>query len=79
MTNQDLLYSTGNPTQHSVKSYMGKASEKEWIRICVSLSHSAGHLKRTQHCKSGMPQNKIKHLKVNQNLSGWKTIIELII
>ena len=29
--NKDLLYSTGNYTQYSVKNYMGKESEKEWI------------------------------------------------
>ena len=29
-----MLYSTGNSTQHSVVTYMGKASEKEWIHVC---------------------------------------------
>ena len=28
--NKDLLYSTGNSTQHSVITYMGKESEKEF-------------------------------------------------
>ena len=28
ITNQDLLYSTGNSTQYSVITYMGKESEK---------------------------------------------------
>ena len=28
MTNKDLLYSTGNSTQYSVKAYMGKESKK---------------------------------------------------
>ena len=32
---QDLLYSTGNSTQHSVITYMGKESEKEWIYVYV--------------------------------------------
>ena len=31
ITNQDLLYSTGNSIQYSVMTYMGKESEKEWI------------------------------------------------
>ena len=31
MTNKDLLYSTGNSTQYSVMTYMGKESKKEWI------------------------------------------------
>ena len=33
--NKDLLYSTGNSTQYSVKTYMGKESEKEWIYVYV--------------------------------------------
>ena len=32
---KDLLYSTGNSTQYSVISYMGKESEKEWIYVYV--------------------------------------------
>ena len=28
ITNKDLLYSTGNPTQYSVTAYMGKESLK---------------------------------------------------
>ena len=30
---QDLLYNPGHPTQYYVTTYMGKASEKEWIYI----------------------------------------------
>ena len=30
ITNKDLLCSTGNSTQYSVKAYMGKESKKEW-------------------------------------------------
>ena len=33
--NKDLLYSTGNSTQYSVITYMGKESEKEWIDVHV--------------------------------------------
>ena len=32
ITNKDLLQSTGNSTQYSVMTYMGKASKKEWIQ-----------------------------------------------
>ena len=31
--NKDLLYSTGNSTQYSVMTYMGKESKKEWIYV----------------------------------------------
>ena len=31
--NKDLLYSTGNSTQYSVITYMGKESEKEWTYV----------------------------------------------
>ena len=31
ITNKDLLCSTGNSTQYSVMTYMGKESKKEWI------------------------------------------------
>ena len=34
-TDKDLLYSTGNSTQYSVMTYMGKESKKEWIYIYV--------------------------------------------
>ena len=35
ITNKDLLYSTGNSTQYSVMTYMGKESEKEWMYVYV--------------------------------------------
>ena len=35
ITNKDLLYSTGNSTQCSVMTYMGKESKKEWIYVYV--------------------------------------------
>ena len=34
----DLLYNTGDPTQHSEVKEMGRRSEKECIFICVSGS-----------------------------------------
>ena len=33
--NKDLLYSTGNSTQYSVITYVGKETEKEWMYVCV--------------------------------------------
>ena len=35
MVNEDLLYSTGNPTQYSVLTYVGKESGKEWIDVYI--------------------------------------------
>ena len=35
ITNRNLLYSTENPTQYSVMTYMGKESKKEWIYVYV--------------------------------------------
>ena len=35
ITNKDLLYSTGNSTQYSVMTYMGKEPKKEWICVYV--------------------------------------------
>ena len=47
-----FLYSTGNRTQYSVITYMGKESEEEWIYLPVGLNHCVVHLKLAQHCKS---------------------------
>lgn len=38
MVNRDLLHSTGNSTQYSVITYMGKESEKAWICVCIQLN-----------------------------------------
>ena len=35
ITNKDLLYSTGNPTQYPVMAYMGKESKRVDICICI--------------------------------------------
>ena len=35
ITDKDLWYSTGNSTQYSVVTYMGKESKKEWIHVYV--------------------------------------------
>ena len=39
ITTVDLLYSTGNSTQYSVITYMGKESEKEWMYVHVQEIH----------------------------------------
>ena len=36
VTNKDLLYSTGNPTQNSVMTYMEKESKR--VAICITKS-----------------------------------------
>ena len=33
ITNKNLLYSTQNPTQYSIMTYMGKEPKKEWIHV----------------------------------------------
>ena len=35
ITNKDLPYSTGNPIQYSVITYMGKESAKQWVYVYV--------------------------------------------
>ena len=35
VVNKDLLYSTGNSTQYSIITYMGKEPDKEWIYVYV--------------------------------------------
>ena len=37
ITNKDLLYSTGNSTQYSVMTCMGKESKKEWIYVYIYI------------------------------------------
>ena len=36
VTNKDLLYSTGNSTQYSVITYMGKESERVDVRMRIT-------------------------------------------
>ena len=65
--NNDLLYSTGNSTQYSLVTYMGKVSGKEWIYVCIKLNHLL-HTWNWQHCKSSILQYKIKiKLKIKKN------------
>ena len=48
-TNKDLLYSTGNSSQYSVMTYMGKEVKKEWMY--VKLIHFTIQPKLTQYCE----------------------------
>ena len=61
---QILLYSTRSYIQYPVINHNGKEYEKEYMCVCVcvhiKLNHFAGHQKLTQHCKSTIPQLKIK-------------------
>ena len=50
-TNKHLLYSTGNSTQCSVMTYMGKESKDEWIYVYVKQNHYAVLLKLIEHYK----------------------------
>ena len=47
ITHKGLLYGTGNSTQYSVMTCMGKESEKEQIYVYVKLNYFAIHLKLT--------------------------------
>ena len=49
--NKIVLYSTGDSTQYSVMSYMGKESTKEWACVYVQLIYFVVQQKLTQHCK----------------------------
>ena len=50
ITNQDLLYSTGNSAQCYVAAWMGEEFGGEWKRVYVWLSLFAVYLKQSQHC-----------------------------
>ena len=50
ITNQDLLYSTGNSAQCYVAAFMGGEFRREGIHFYVQLSPSDVHLKLSQHC-----------------------------
>ena len=49
---------------NTVKSYRGKAPEKDWLFIYIYLNQVAGSLQQTQHWKSS-----ICHKKININFS----------
>ena len=74
--NKDLLYSTGYFTQYSG---MKKHIWKECVHVQVWLTHSAVHLKLTQHASSLLTPTKMKNSNSRNRLepgalcllSGW--------
>ena len=54
ITNENLLYSTGNSTQCSVVTKMGRKSKKQGIYVYVYLIHFA--VQQKQHCKATILQ-----------------------
>ena len=50
ITNEDLLYGTGNSVQCYRAAWMGGEFGGEWIHIHVMLNPFAVHLKLWQHC-----------------------------
>ena len=50
------MYGTGNSTQYSVITYLGKEFEEEWMCVHVYLNHFVGQQKSIQHCKSTILQ-----------------------
>ena len=53
------IYSTGNCTQHSVMTYMGRKWRKEWMYAKICLIHFAVQKKPIQHCKATILQQKL--------------------
>ena len=60
VTNENLLYSTGNSTWCSVVTQMGRKSKKEEIYLDIRLIHFAVQKKLTQQCKATILQLKKK-------------------
>ena len=54
ITNENLLYSTGNSTQCSVVTWVGRKSKKEGIYVYIWLIHFIVQQKLTQHYKATM-------------------------
>ena len=50
ITDKDLLYSTGNSAQWYVAAWMGEEFGGRMDTVYAWLSHSAMHLKLSQHC-----------------------------
>ena len=68
-TNRDLLNSTGNSAQCYVAAWMGGTFRGEWIHTPFYV-----HLKLSQHCKSAIPQYKIKSLKTIWSQQGREKV-----
>ena len=64
ITNENLLYGTGNSTQHSVVTQMGKKSKKRGNIYTVQLIHFTVQEKLTQHYKATILQQKFKKRKL---------------
>ena len=56
VTNENLLYSTGNSIQYSVMASMGRKSKKQGIYIYMYLIHFVVQQKLTQHCTATILQ-----------------------
>ena len=56
ITNENLLYSTGNSTQSSVVTWMVRKSKNEWIYVYIWLTHFTVEQKLTQRCKTTILQ-----------------------
>ena len=60
LANGDLMQSTENTTQYSVRLYVGKESEREWICVHIRLNHFVMQQKLSQPCKSTILQWNLK-------------------
>ena len=49
ITNEDLLFSTGDSAQCYVSAWVGGTFGGEWIRVAVWLGSSAVHLKLSHY------------------------------
>ena len=52
ITNENLLCSTGNSTQCSVVTYMGRKFKKEWIYVHIIADSLCCLAETKQHCKA---------------------------
>ena len=50
ISNKDLLSSTRSSAQWYVAALVGEEFGREWIHVCVWLSHSSATLKLSQYC-----------------------------
>ena len=62
---KNLLYATGNSTQCSVMTYLGKESEKSGFMICMYDRLTTIQQKLTQHCRSTILQLKKITIRVS--------------
>ena len=67
VTNENPLYSTGNSTQYSVVTRVGRKSKKERIYVYMWPIHFATQQKLTQHPKATILQKKVNKNKAKVN------------